>query len=489
MQVHHSIDIREVVNLLGLKVDPRSSTDSDSFNVRCPFCRDKKYHMNINTVKNVYSCVLCSKEKGQGALDLYSRVVHGERCIKGQNSKKIYMELCDALHLGDTPVRKTQVKEQHTMPSILRANDDTVGKTYAKLISFKPFALTEAHRENLRRRGFSDATIDRNEYRSLGQDYKWLKEYQDCRTLYRRLRPSIMENKKLRRKREDEIVAGLAVAQYLLDCGCTLEGVPGFYKIGSSWSFNIIPGMLVPTRNMKGQVVALQVRRDKPENWEKKNKGNKFLRYLTVSSKGFPGGVTEGISRAHFPLSNPPLSKDVHVCVTEGPLKADAASELLGGDEKIFFIALHGTMNTKELPGFFKLCKKKGIERIENAFDMDKTTNCHVAEAGKNVWRKAKDAGLSVAIRCWDEDYAAIKYRELGILCASHDIFVPTTLNVFVDIAAMARALEAAGVEHSVEILPDGTEVKHYWDDATKGIDDYLLFKKRKNSTKKQDPL
>ena len=47
------IDIREVVNLLGLKVDPRCSINSDSFNVQCPFCRDKKYHMNINAEKNV----------------------------------------------------------------------------------------------------------------------------------------------------------------------------------------------------------------------------------------------------------------------------------------------------------------------------------------------------------------------------------------------------------------------------------------------------
>lgn len=95
------------------------------------------------------------------------------------------------------------------------------------------------------------------------------------------------------------------------------------------------------------------------------NKDRKFLRYMTVSSKGLPDGVTEGISRAHFPLANPPLSKDVHVCVTEGPLKADAASELLGPDAKVFFIALHGTMNTKELPDFFKLCKKKGSSALK----------------------------------------------------------------------------------------------------------------------------
>ena len=278
----HSIDIREVVNLLGLKVDPRCSMDSDSFNVQCPFCRDKKYHMNINVAKNVYSCVLCSKEKGQGALDLYSRVVHGERCVKGQNSKKIYMELCDALHLGGPMERKAEVKERPSLPRILRADDATVGNTYAALIDFEPFALTEQHRCNLKQRGFSDEAINRNEYRSLGQSYDWLSEYPDSRSLYRRLTPIISKNKRLRHKKEDEIVAGLALAQHLLKHGCTLTGVPGFYKIGDFWSFNITPGMLIPTRNMDGQVVALQVRRDKPADWESNNKGRKFLRYMTV---------------------------------------------------------------------------------------------------------------------------------------------------------------------------------------------------------------
>ena len=38
-----SIDIREVVKLLGLKVSPQSDFNGTSFNVRCPFCNDTKY--------------------------------------------------------------------------------------------------------------------------------------------------------------------------------------------------------------------------------------------------------------------------------------------------------------------------------------------------------------------------------------------------------------------------------------------------------------
>ena len=156
-----SIDIREVVKLLGLKVSPQSDFNGTSFNVRCPFCNDTKYHMNINTVKNAYSCVKCSGgEKGQGALDLYARVAHGVRCVKGQNSREMYRKLCDDLHI-EAPVRSRVQKAQ--LPEVVeihRASDEVVDKAYRKLLDIKFFQLSDLHRENLHRRGFSDETIE-----------------------------------------------------------------------------------------------------------------------------------------------------------------------------------------------------------------------------------------------------------------------------------------------------------------------------------------
>ena len=474
------IDIREVVNLLGLKIDPKDSINADTFNVQCPFCRDRKYHMNINCSKNAYACVLCSKEKGQGVLDLYSRAVHGVRCITGPggNSKQIYKELCDRLHYDVQPVqlkRDGSPRPSESQSRVLRADDAVVDRTYKHLLEFRPFRLSELHRKNLCSRGFSHESIERNQYRTVPSDFSWLTQYKSARQICEELQAIIKKSKPLKKRSLDELAAGLAVCAYLQGVGCTLEGVPGFFKIGDFWCFNVIPGMLVPTRDIEGRVVALQVRRDKPAGWNPKNA---FLRYMTVSSKGLPRGATEGISRAHFPLENPPLKPGVQVCVTEGPLKADAAVELMssiGYGEPTYFIALHGTMNTKELPGFFKRCKSVGITRIWNAFDMDKTTNVHVADAGKSVWKKANAVGLGVVNKCWDEDYAKVKVRELSLLCAENDVMIPTTLNPFIDIANMARALEAIDVPHSYRLLPDGTEEKNYWDPETKGIDDFLL--------------
>ena len=39
-------NIDEVVELLGLEIDPKSNRNSDTYNVRCPLCGDKKFHMN-----------------------------------------------------------------------------------------------------------------------------------------------------------------------------------------------------------------------------------------------------------------------------------------------------------------------------------------------------------------------------------------------------------------------------------------------------------
>lgn len=484
MGLSTQIDIREVVQLLGLKVNPKESINSDTFNVQCPFCGDKKFHMNINCTKNVYSCVLCSKEKGQGYLDLYSRAVHGIRCVPGPNGngKEIYKELCDRLHIMQ-PVQcraRSASAGGPVQTRVVRASDEVVGQTYEQLLNFQPFRLSESHRQNLLARGFTDAAIQRNQYRTIPKDYRWLSRYKSAKQMCNDLSGLIQKNKALRKRSSNELAAGFALCAYLQGAGCTLEGVPGFFKVGNFWCFNTIPGMLVPTRSMDGRVVALQVRRDKPKNWND-NKGE-FLRYMTVSSKGLPQGVTEGISRAHFPLGNPTLASDVQVCITEGPLKSDAAVELINElkpQEKTFFIALHGTMNTKELPDFFKICKEAGVQKVWNAFDMDKVTNIHVADAGKSVWRKANAAGLSVANMCWAEDYGKVKLHELSLLCSEHNLMVPTTLNVFVDIANMARALESIEVRHSHKILPDGTEVKDYWDPATKGIDDFLLKLKK----------
>lgn len=482
MPERFSIDIREVVDFLGLQQEPHER-DAVSFNVKCPFCNDRKYHMNINVAKGAYSCVLCSKgTKGQGALDLYGRVAHGVRCVKGQNSKELYRQLCEDLRKG--PPAYVRRKAKTTLPpikTISRAPDEVVNETYEKLLAIKHLALTEAHKNNLIARGLSEQTIVRNQYRSLGQNYDWLQQYPEAHKRFLENRDFAAKDKILRRKKPQELEAGFAIAEILLSCGCQLSGVPGFFKLGGHWCFNVEPGLLIPTRNFKKRPVALQVRKDDCE----KRKGKKFLRYMTISSKGLPQGVTERISRPHFPLGNVELGPDAKVYLTEGPLKADVATELLGPENHTFFIALQGVNNVRELKSIFKMLSSVGVKTVENAFDMDKCCNIHVAQSGQAIRKTAQSYGISLQVLSWDREYAEVKREELGLLCSQHDLFIPTTLNPFTDVARMAQLLDEHDILHSRTLNPDGTEEKHFWRDETKGIDDYLLFLKKQGSTTK----
>lgn len=265
----------------------------------------------------------------------------------------------------------------------------------------------------------------------------------------------------LKRYGDDMALAGLAAASGIERQGLTLAGVPGFFKLGGYWCFKMESGMLIPTRNAKGQIVAMQARKD-----------NGDLRYKTISSKGLPYGVTEGISRAHFPLENASISPDIEVMLTEGPLKADIAAHLLNGESAL--IALQGVNNTNEIPSIIDILKDAGVTTIYNAFDMDKTTNIYVAKAGRTLRKKFAKEGINMPVRCWDERYAEVKEKELLNLCLRHGIPVREHDNIFTRITLMAQSLTSNGIQHSVVTI-DGAEKKDCWSEKTKGLDDYLL--------------
>ena len=59
-------DIADVVELLGIRVVRNTGTQ---LHCKCPFCDDRKAHLNINLGKNVFRCNRCGK--GGGVLHLY----------------------------------------------------------------------------------------------------------------------------------------------------------------------------------------------------------------------------------------------------------------------------------------------------------------------------------------------------------------------------------------------------------------------------------
>ena len=60
-------DIEQVVDLLGIEVIRDTGTQ---LHCRCPFCADRKAHMNVKIRDNVFRCNRCGK--GGGILHLYA---------------------------------------------------------------------------------------------------------------------------------------------------------------------------------------------------------------------------------------------------------------------------------------------------------------------------------------------------------------------------------------------------------------------------------
>lgn len=474
-----SIDIEDVVDLLGLERERRSQTrGAPSFYVKCPFCNDRKYHMSINTNKNSYYCVLCTGDrKGTGALDLYGRVALNTPHILGStgNGKELYAKLCDALNIGNTG-NNAYSKARALRPVIKdsrRTSDDNLHAAYSVLLQISYFKLSAKHKENLVSRGLSESAIIRNQYRSIDPDFSWIQNHPAYVDVYHSEGLAVLHKKEevLKWYDKDKVIAGLIVAAAIEKQGVNLAGVPGFFKLGRHWCFKVETGMLIPTRNNKRQIVALQARKD-----------TGTIRYMTISAKGLPYAVSEGISRAHYPLENALIGPDTVVMITEGPLKGDVSVHLLEGD--VLIIALQGTNNTNEIPQIISYLKSAGVKNVYNAFDMDKTTNPHVAKAGRNLRRAFKEHGLSMPMKCWDDDFAKVKEAELLSLSRQHDIPVPTDKIIYTRIGLMAQALSDRGVEHSIVTLDDGTELKNYWSEKTKGLDDYLLSLINKKSGK-----
>lgn len=473
-----SIQIDSVVDLLQLERDPKGSAGA-SFQVKCPFCSDPKYHMNINTIKNTYNCFRCGgKHTGGGALDLYGRAALGEELIPGKkefggNGNVLYAKLAEALGMqkGVSNIARNNV-EYREVWAITPAPDEVLNSAYSALLGIKELALTDIHRSNLRKRGLDDESIERNEYRSVQAGFNWAARYRDDAAEYRRLgigREAI-NYKQLRKLPGNILLGGYIVAQILKRKGVSMERVPGFFRLKGQWMFRLELGMLIPTRNRDGLIVGMQARKDY---------GN--LRYMTISSKSLPDGVTEGISREHFPLANAPLSDKAKILITEGPLKADVATYLLD-EENVLMVAIPGVNHAKNLRQIFKDARDAGVKVIYNCFDMDKVTNPNVAAASKEIRKLAKHFGLTLQIRAWDGNFAQVKWMELYGLCRCHGIAtapMPDTADdIIAEIGKMAQGLHERGIKHSHYLTKNGV-VRRYWAEDTKGIDDFLLRERR----------
>ena len=310
--------------------------DSGSqLHINCPFCGDTKRRLYLYSNTEQYHCFHCGAHGN--AVSLYARRT-------GLSYASAYHELVadEMLHFPLPAVQKPPERE----PAGIEQRD----AVYRALLDLLP--LSAEHHQNLSGRGLSDQAIVANSYRSL-QDGKELR---------------------------DKIAAQLS-SRY------DLNGVPGFYFRDNAWRLCSYSGLLIPIRNVTGQIQGIQIRRE----------NTKRMKYVWLSSAGKPYG-TAARSWIHVTGN---CAQNTAV-ITEGPLKGDVASVLSGN---ALFICVPGVSAIKYLPDTLK---NLHLTSVREAFDMDKLRNPQVVAARKRLRQVVADCGLPCKTLIWSENYNGI---------------------------------------------------------------------------------
>lgn len=344
--------IADVVDLLDIQIIRNTGTQ---LHCRCPFCGDKKAHLNVNIKKNIFRCNRCGK--GGGVLHLYAD-------FHDVTLNTAYEELCRIFQSAGSPdavIRRTAPRKPVVVkPELPLASSEVRHNTYSNLLSL--LSLGANHRESLLRRGLSGDEIVRLGYKTT---------------------PAVRAPK---------------IVTELLERGCDLRGVPGFYcdKDTGRWKLDIRgSGIMIPDRNCKGEIEAIQVRLDKVYH-------SKF--YTLTSVEQYCG--TTASCCPHFAGVEQGMDT---VYLTEGVMKSDVARSIsvqLGQSRA--FVGLTGVSNITQCQRALQELTAMGVRRINLAFDMDALTNPNVRKAKERVLETANEAGFEVFPISWSPAYKGI---------------------------------------------------------------------------------
>ena len=343
MELFHMVDI---IPLLGLPTPPAGKS---SYNIPCPCCEDKPKgrHLNINLRKDVFRCPRCGFSGG--VLDLYAfyAKIPREKALEellDRKGKMIRPQQARLPAVEENPL--TGVEERHA--------------TYTALL--QNLTLASDHRENLLSRGLSLEEIHRLGYKTT------------------------------------PVLGFTSLAKRLREKGLYLAGVPGFYKNQSQWTLKIPGrGILIPVRDVQGQIQGLQVRLD---NVEKR-------KFRWLSSNGLEEGCGAK-TWVHLAGEPRPL-----LLLTEGPMKADVIHFLTGQT----VLAVAGVNSLSQLRPVLEELRAAGMEKVMTAFDMDYLTNPHVRAGQEDLTHLLDQCGISYGTYLWDPRYKGLDDYIWGCLC------------------------------------------------------------------------
>ena len=408
-----NFSILEVANRLGLQFINKGPGNEQIY--RCPFCGDStkrpnKGHLYLNTENNLYRCHRCGVDGNSITLWANARNI---------DTKLAYKELCAAVEpekiIYPSHPQKTNQEEQ---TSLKKRN--SIYYSFLQELSLHP-----RHKQVLLERGLNEGTIVKNGYKSAPDTAH--ERWQVCKTLLKK--------------------------------GLSLENIPGFFTRNKYWDFYAPPGYFIPVRAVSGEIQGLQIRAEtyfvrictKPKasygasedtkkavawveallenekvfisgtdgNYKKVlyDLGSETTiiarkkvingctvlqlydinddKYRWFSSKGMPNG-TSAKAYTHFAANY----KNDKIWITEGPLKADVASSLLGAP----FIGTPSVSSWETIQPVLNNFKPKLPflkKDIVIAFDSDIKTKPYLLDSLQNFLEELRNNGFKPVNAAW----------------------------------------------------------------------------------------
>ena len=323
-------NIDDVARLHGITAKEKGG----EFFATCPFCGDTRgkfsYFIRKGKKENLYHCWAC--DAGGTAIDLHINLSPCGEYSGMDGYKRAIKDIFKALK-GDSSFEEYHSRSEEaasrTEESIDKASDGQCSAVYFAML--KVLKLEDSHRDNLKKRGFSDEDIKRFLFRSVPKDSRTI-----CRALIKK--------------------------------GYNLEGVPGFFqnkrgdwcmalpgaKEDGKWQTDT--GYFCPVFDgEENLILGMQIRVDNP----RKDSG----KYVWFSSAGKKCGVSSGSLASYLPGENEKV-----IMIVEGILKSIAVYTLL--DCKVTVIGIPGVKIIKSAESYLDRFALKGL--VYEAYDMDK---------------------------------------------------------------------------------------------------------------------
>ncbi len=340
--------------------------------VSCPHSTDKKRTFEINmrkggTWKCYHNCPDCPLEKPAGGILHFYMLFH--HC---KSASEAHRAIIDAWENGGHAAPKREIRVSAAAPreQLNKASDEVLDKTYRALLD--TLSLSDKHRNELKRRGMSDADIDSGLFRSAPQNG------------------------------ESSIAAALEAQGYVVD------GVPGFYRSKGGEAKISIPrdnGFFIPYTNKDNLINYLQIRKDieiPPGTDPEERKRLSGLRYRPFSTSYINTGA--GATNPPFFGNQGKTFSGTKVFATEGGLKASVAESLSGK----WFVSIIGAHDTGAWDTLLFGLRERGVTTIIEAFDMDRFDKPGVMKSIKEMCQTAKDRGFKVVHYEWDHRYKGV---------------------------------------------------------------------------------